>query len=302
MENRIRQITKPYPTRGVWCPLLILLLILLLPATAFSQSILWKTENNGHTLYIMGSIHVLKPSHYPLPPAMEAAYADSDLVAFEVDISESESKATGQLFMRAGMYQNGQTLQKNISRETFADLQHYLATIQISAALFRSMKPPLCAMTITIMEMQRLGFEAKYGLDKYFNEKARTDGKKIASLETIDFQVKLFFDQTLADQELFLKQTLAEISLMRGMMQRMEEAWVTGDATGLHTLLYESFINFPGFYERLLLQRNRNWISKIKTLHDQNEKILIVVGAAHLVGKGSVIDLLEQQGYSFTQL
>ena len=301
MENRKRLLSRPAQKTCHWL-ICCIILVLCLTGTSVAKSILWKAEQGDHTLYIMGSVHVLKASHYPLAPALEDAYSASDTIAFEVDISESESPATAQLFMNQGMYQNGQILQDNISAQTLKELQQYLATIQISANMFKRMKPPLCAMTISMMEMQRLGFEPKYGLDTYFSKKAQQDGKKMAALETIDFQIKLFFDQSPADQELFLKQTLAEMSLMQGIMSQMAAAWLTGDTETLHTLFFESFADFPEFYDRLLLQRNQNWISKIMALNRANETTLIIVGAAHLVGKGSVIDLLKQRGYSFRQL
>ncbi len=295
MENRTKQLNKIYV---LW----VLIFTLLVPATCFAQSILWKSEKAGHTLYLMGSIHLLKASHYPLAHAMEAAYSASDVVAFEVDISESESMATQQIFLRKGMFQDGQTLQSSLSTETYQELEHYLATIQLSPKMFNRMKPPLCAMTITIMEMQRLGFDALYGLDKYFSDKAILDGKNLDSFETIAFQLNLFFDQSKDEQELFIKQTLSEIALMKETMSKLDTAWLTGDTETLHSILFESFEDFPEFHERLLLERNRNWISKIKQLHNQNKTTLIVVGAAHLVGAGSVRELLEAEGYRFEQL
>ncbi len=301
MENRTKQVKRTACTIGA-CFIWLILLSLLLPASGFCKSILWKSTKDGHTLYLMGSIHVLKESHYPLPQALETAYKNSDVIAFEIDIAESESVATQQLFLRQGMLQNSQTLQEQISKETYNTLEQYLATIQLSPNLFSKMKPPLCAMAITIMEMQRLGFDAKYGLDRYFNKKALADHKKTAALETIEFQVNLFFNQSLAQQELFLKQTLKEMSLIKGIMQQMEEAWMKGDAATLHSILFASLAEFPEFHEQLLLQRNRNWLRKIKQIHAENQTTLVVVGAAHLVGEGSVVDLLEEQGYNFEQL
>ena len=301
MENKKQLLEKHFRPITI-CFIGLIIISLLLPSISFGKSILWKSEHNGHTLYLMGSIHVLKQNNYPLAPAMEIAYRDSDVVAFEVDIAESESVATQQLFLQHGMFHNGQTLQDNISKKTFQNLQQYLTTIQLNPSLFNSMKPPLCAMTITIMEMQRLGFDAQYGLDRYFNRKARNEGKKTDALETIEFQVKLFFDQSPSQQELFLKQTLTEMKELKSIMQKMEIAWVTGNTIHLSSLLLESFTNFPEFYEQLLLQRNRNWIPKIKQLHAQNRSSLIIIGAAHLVGKGSVIELLTNQGYKLEQL
>lgn len=301
MENRKKLLTNRPQYTGVWLTWL-LLLSLVLPATSLAQSILWKSVENGHTLYLMGSIHVLKASHYPLPAAMEQAYNASDVIVFEVDIAESEAPATQQLFLKKGMFQKNQTLRKNISAQTYKELRKHLATIQISPNLFSKMKPPLCAITLTMLEMQRLGFDPKYGLDQYFNDKALQDGKKTVALETIAYQINLFFDQSKKDQELFLKQTLTEMSLLEETMQKMDRAWVTGDAQTLNKVLSESFDEFPEFHERLLLQRNRNWIKTIKTLHRQNKSTLVVVGAAHLVGPESVVDLLEQQGYHFEQL
>jgi uncharacterized protein YbaP (TraB family) len=301
VENRKQQLKKHI--HPVWiCLIWLILISLLLPGSSFGKSILWKSEKDGHTLYLMGSIHVLKQSNYPLAQAMEDAYLNSDLIAFEVDIAESESVATQQLFLQHGMFHNGQTLQKNISPETFQDLRQYLATIQLSPNLFNRMKPPLCAMTITIMEMQHLGFDAQYGLDRYFNSKAQADGKKTDALETIEFQVKLFFDQSRSQQELFLKQTLTEMKQLKDIMKKMETAWLTGNTADLSSILLASFADFPEFQEQLLLQRNRNWIPKIIQLHNHNQSTLIIVGAAHLVGEGSIIELLTNQGYIFKQL
>lgn len=279
-----------------------ILLVLTTPTTALSQSTLWKSNKDGHVLYLMGSVHVLKKSNYPLAHALEAAYTASDVVAFEVDMAEMESDAAQQLFLQHGIFHNGQTLEQSLTPETFNDLKKYLSTMKLSPNLFARMKPPLCAMTLTIMEMQRLGFDAQYGLDRYFSQKALADGKKMESLETVEFQVNLFFEQTAEEQEIFLKQTLREISLLGDMMPEMEKAWLQGNPAALNSISDDSLGAFPKFRERFLLQRNRNWLTKIKQLHQQNQTTLIIVGAAHLVGEGSVRELLARQGYQFKQL
>ncbi len=301
MENRNTRLSTSRLAMGCFLPW-ILLLALLSPSAAFSQSTLWRSDKDGHTLYLMGSVHVLKKAHYPLNQALETAYANSDIIVFEVDMKEMESVSTQQLFSRHGIFQDGQTLQKSLTDETYDDLQHYLGTIKLSPNLFRRMKPPLCAMTLTIMEMQRLGFDAKYGLDRYFSQKAIAEGKQTAALETIEFQVTLFFDQTEKEQELFLKQTLIELSSLERIMTQMEKAWLHGDPETLNSILHASFAEFPEFHERLLLQRNRDWVTKIKQIHGQHKATLIVVGAAHLVGEGSVKALLEKQDFHFKQL
>lgn len=269
---------------------------------AWGQSPLWRSDSNGKTLYLMGSIHVLQESHYPLPAVMEEAFQESDLIVFEIDQQEMESAASQQLFSTRGLYQEGETLEKNIEHSTFQNLKNHLASLQLPLAIFQPMKPAYCALVITMMEFQRLGFEPKYGLDHYFSDKARQQGKKTAALESAEFQINLFFNLAAEDQEKFLKQTLLELNNFAKESDKMGRAWEKGQSKELHDLLSASFREFPGLYEKLIIKRNKSWLPQIEQFLDQHRTVLVVVGAGHLVGPHSVLKLLENRGHTFSQL
>jgi uncharacterized protein YbaP (TraB family) len=59
---------------------------------------------------------------------------------------------------------------------------------------------------------------------------------------------------------------------------------------------------YPQLYSKLILERNQRWLPQIEAMIKQGDNALIVVGAAHLVGKDGVIQLLKQRGYLVEQL
>jgi hypothetical protein len=294
--------TPRRPTRG-WRVLLLLPLFLLLgPHWVGAASTLWQGERHGRTLFLMGSIHVLQAGHYPLPAAMEDAFQQSDLVIFEIDQQEMASAASQALLQAKGIYPPPDSLQQNIAPATFADLKKHLDRLKLPVALFQTMKPAYCALVLTMMEFQRLGFDAQYGLDSYFADKARRHHKKMAALETTEFQINLFFDLTAEDQEKFLRQTLLEVDTFARESERMSLAWQQGEVQTLHELMTASFRGFPDLYEKLIVRRNKTWQPLIAKMAAQHQTVLVVVGAGHLVGPHSLLRLLEKQGYRFKQL
>jgi uncharacterized protein YbaP (TraB family) len=62
-----------------------------------------------------------------------------------------------------------------------------------------------------------------------------------------------------------------------------------------------SFNDHPAIRDRLLIQRNKNWTSQIEALMKENKNVLVIVGAGHLVGPDSVVDLLKKKGLSVKQ-
>ena len=85
------------------------------------------------------------------------------------------------------------------------------------------------------------------------------------------------------------------------MAADLVKLWKAGNAKGLHELLFKSFKDYPDLYDRLLIQRNKKWVEEIETLMRENKNILFVVGAGHLVGPESVVDLLKKRGYKVKQ-
>ena len=81
----------------------------------------------------------------------------------------------------------------------------------------------------------------------------------------------------------------------------MEKAWKSGDSQGLHSIMNQSFADHPKQYERLVLQRNKNWLPVLEKILKENELTLVVVGAGHLVGPQSVVELLKNKGYKVVQ-
>ena len=266
-----------------------------------TKSCLWSIQNQSNKFYLLGSLHVLKQDAYPLAIAIGSAYADCRKIVFETDIAALQEPAMQSIMLQLGLYPEGQNLLQDLDGHTRQLLERKMSVLGLPLEQFARFKPWLISLTLATLELQRLGFNPHYGLDVHFFNKASTDAKEIGFLESADFQLNLLGNMVKKDQIAFLNQTLKDLEVVNELAADLVKFWKTGNANGLHGLLYRSFKDYPDIHDRLLIQRNKKWVEEIEVLMQENKNVLFVVGVGHLVGPESVVDLLRKKGYRVKQ-
>jgi uncharacterized protein len=251
---------------------------------------LWELTHQGQTLYLLGSVHLLRPEVYPLDEAIYDAFDAADLVAFELDFDETAAALP--LMMQRGMYGPERSLRDDLPADLYADLAARAGALGLPMEVVDRMRPWLVAMTLSAMVLQESGFEARTGLDLHLHERAVAAGQRIMGLESLSMQA----------QVAFLRSTVEQLDETVAMMDDATAMWLRGDTRGLAEMFVESVGDQPQLMERLLFERNRAWVSQIEELLAQPGTAIVVVGVGHLAGEASVIDLLRQRGYQVTQL
>lgn len=272
------------------------------PATEeTSRGCLWEVSSEKGTLFLLGTVHLLKPGTHAVSPAAEAAFQQADTILLELDLDEGNSPESRQVFARKAMLQ-GETLQDKVSSETFALAKQKTEALGLPFDRLRSLKPWSFSLTLALFKLQTLGFDPRHGVDRYYFDKGKQAGKEIRALETVEYQLDRFDGMSDRLQEEFLLQTLEDLDEMEEEIEELVQAWSRGEAKVLAELMQESFKDYPGLYRRLIVERNKNWLLEIDPILDRPGTTLLVVGALHLVGPESVVALLEKQGYTVKQL
>jgi uncharacterized protein YbaP (TraB family) len=266
-----------------------------------TKNCLWMVDTPSNKIYLLGSLHLLKQDAYPLAAAIEKAYADSRVIVFETDIAALQAPDMQAKLLELGIYPADQNLFQNLDGNTRQQLEKKMSEIGLPIEHFSRFKPWFVALTLTTLELQRLGYNPNYGIDVYFFSKAKADGKEIGFLEPAAYQINLLGNMVEQDQDDFLRQTLKDLEVVNELAADLVKSWKDGEADKLHELLTKSFDDYPHLHDRLLIQRNKNWIQKIESAIHKNKNVLFVVGAGHLVGPESVIDLLKKKGYQVKQ-
>lgn len=269
-------------------------------ATA-TKSFLWAVEAGSNPVFLLGSIHFLRPDDYPLPPAIDAAYEASRTVVFETDIGRMQDPRVQARMLELGTLPPGQNVFTTLDPETRRKLERKLAEAGLPAELIAGMKPWLIALTLSSLEFMRLGFDPGLGVDMHFYQRAREDGKRTGELETVEQQVQILSGMDTRAQKIFLNQTLEELEDVPRMASDMLRFWISGQTEALRRLLFKNIDQYPDLRERMLNRRNQAWLEKIEGLIRQDEAALVIVGAMHLIGPGSLVELLQMKGYRVEQ-
>ena len=272
------------------------------PAEAGGKHSLWRVTSKTNTVYLLGSVHVLPKTAYPLAACIEQAYGDARRLMVEVDLASMDPAKLQQLVLAKGLITNNLTLRDTLSSNAYALVQQRVIKCGLSMEPFEHMKPWVLVVALAGAELMRLGYDPKQGIDQYFMGKAAQDGKKIVGLETAEFQLDLFADLSMDLQETLLLQTLKDFDQLEAQVAMLVKGWQTGDLAAMEKILLESFQEFPALYKIILSNRNRNWLPQIEALIGQKDNALVVVGAAHLAGKDGIIALLRKKGYTVQQL
>ena len=285
-------------------PLVILLTLLAVPAVLRAQekSLLWKIRSGPNTITILGSIHFLKKENYPLKKNIETALDSAKKLVLEINLLATDAQKNQQVVMEKAVNRDGSRLQQNVSSETFALTEEKARDVGIDVSSLSPFKPWFVALTLSSVKLQKLGLDPTYGVDRYLAERAKKRGKPISGLETFELQIGVFDGLSPREQESMLRETLQDMDALDKSADRIVQAWLRGDAASLEESLLSGMRAYPALFQKLIVDRNRRWLPEIERLIKQGENPLIVVGAAHLVGKDGVIELLKQRGYTVEQL
>jgi uncharacterized protein YbaP (TraB family) len=254
---------------------------------------------NGATVFLLGSVHLLSPESSTLPAAVDSAFARAKLVGFETSIDSLQMRAQ-ELLMRA-QYANGTTLRTALSPATVAHTDSVARNYGMSIDQLNAFKPWFVSIVLTQLVLQKMNFKAELGVDMQLHAKAKAASKPEFGLESTDVQLGLFDSLSPQDQESMLKDVVAPDSAAK-QLKAIRDAWCAGDTAAINALLNSGVKSSPGMFAALITNRNRSWMPKIESLIGGKDDALVVVGAAHLVGKDGVIELLRSKGYTIEQL
>jgi hypothetical protein len=291
------------PKTSAWARLLLLLLLgAWLDARAdAAHHILWAVKGRHNTVYLLGSVHMLKAADSALPSEALSAYAASKGLVMELNLNDADVGALLGEGSALEMLPEDQSLDKLIGSQLWSRLLARMQPLGVDAETLNRFQPWFAALMLQQLELIKSGFEAAAGVDEQLALMAQTDGKPIIGLETVDDQLGYFAHLTGEQQRQFLRSTLDESSSAQGETAAIVRAWQQGDTVALERLLREGSSDAPDIYRLLTTDRNRRWLPKIVTLLNGDDNFLVVVGALHLIGHDGLVELLQHAGYTPVQ-
>jgi len=282
-------------------PFLLALALLVVPqAQAAPLHTLWTVKGKTNTVYLLGSVHFLSPDE-KLPAVIDDAYRDAEKLLMEIDMDDLDPQVVQQLTIDLGLLPSNETLESQLGAQNYAQVAKQARAVGMDPAMLGRLRPWLAALTLVQMNLKEMGLDANSGVEQKLLARAAADGKEIRGLETIQQQLGMLAGLPLQQQREFLLYSVEDMERGKGEIDGLIGAWRKGDTKALARLLTEGLDEYPDLYRPLTLDRNRQWLQSIENLLDDRDDYLVVVGALHLVGKGSVIDLLQQQGHKATQ-
>ena len=283
--------------------LLVLLSVLAAPVLADGHPVtMWRIDGATNSVYLLGSIHLLREHDHPLPTVIDTAYEDAEVLVMELDMDDLDPVYTQAAFNRAGVLRDDRTLKDLMGDELYAEAERAARAVDIPIELLAQSEPWLAAMTVELMALYRIGFNPMYGVEMTMTTRATRDGKPIEGLETVDEQLSFLDGLPLDVQNEMLLQTLRESAGLREQIDELILAWRHGDIATLDDGLLESIAEESELHDVLIVQRNRRWVDAILEWLDDEQDYLVIVGALHLVGDDGVPALLEQRGIGIHQL
>lgn len=283
--------------RSLWFALLLSIGLGSLPLRANeTDGLVWQLQGPRGSVFIAGSMHLLRRERPALPAAIVKAYEESESLVMEIDADDIDDQYTAQLMLRLATFADARSLPMITGEARWQKLQTLLARVQVPESFAATLEPWGVAILLTSLEYARLGFDPEVGVEKQLQDLAARDRKPIAGLETPEFQIGLFDALPMDEQLQLLDMTLEDIGEMPDTVDELYAAWRAGDLRALDALLLEGYREMPRLYADLVERRNRNWIAPIKALLEQDGDTLVVVGALHLVGEQGVVAMLEREG------
>jgi uncharacterized protein YbaP (TraB family) len=262
---------------------------------------MWVIRDADSTIYLLGSIHVMKPDTAWLTPDIQKRFDSAQDVWFE--IPDLDNKAAAAPVAQKYMFDPQGDMTSGLTPEELARVDDLLKPMGLNAAALKAMRKWAVGLIITMQQVNQLGYTTETGVDVTLMKQARDSGKAVHGFETMDGQMQALVPETEADELTALRATLTDVKTMPKDLGDLFAAWEKGDAGALKRLMIDKMqTEDPKSYRRLIVERNAAWEPQIEHMLAGKGTVFITVGAGHLVGPDSVIAMLGQHGITAERL
>jgi hypothetical protein len=264
--------------------------------------LMWKATSPTTTVYLVGSIHVGDKSMYPLPKEVESAFAAAKVLNVEINLNSIDQSKAMALVQQQGMYGEGDSLSKHISKETAALLDDFCKKHNVPRQGMERLKPWVVAVTIAALSWQQAGEDPNLGIDKHFLDESKPP-QRIEEMESMESQLSIFATATDEEQQGLLLSTLKDGDKAKDMIKRLQAAYISGDPDALQKILdEENDMGTASLTKKLLDDRNVVMAGKVDDYLKGSDSIFVVVGAAHIIGSKGIVKSLQDKGYKVEQV
>lgn len=273
----------------------------LLATAARAAPALWAVRDADSTIYIFGTMHVLKPGAAWRTDRFDRAFAESREVVLEV-AGLDDPLAMMPMVRSHGLDPAG-SLSAKLEPADRERLALAIATSGLPAATVERMRPWLAAAALAGAPIRRAGYDPRSGVEMLLTAEAIAAGKALVGLETPEQQMRFMADRPEAEQLDALRRTLIQLDDAQAKLDALNAAWLAGDQARLGAgVLAARGGRGAAFDEVIRTNRNRAWADAIKDKLAGAGVTLVAVGAGHLIGPDSLLDELAVRGVPVERL
>ncbi len=270
------------------------------PATVDADPALWVVKDADTTIYLFGTIHVLKPGLSWFDEGVKKAFDESQEVVLEMVMPDPQAMTA--LIQRLAISTGGPALPDKLAPDKKAAYLKALSDLGLPANAFDRTDPWFASTNLSLLPLIKLGYDPAAGAEAKITEAAKTARKTVTGLETAEQQLGYFESMSDGAQIALLNSTVAELPRMQPMIENMVAAWAAGDPDKLGAIMNEGLTETPEVAKILLTDRNQRWADWIDARLEKPGTVFVAVGAGHLAGKDSVIADLEKKKLKVTRV
>jgi uncharacterized protein len=268
--------------------------------TVTADPAIWRVKGKHGTVYLFGSVHVMKPNVDWESAKVKAALESSDVVYLEI-ANMDDAAAAQPLAMQYGL-DAAHPLSTKLSKDDVALLDTAAKNMGLPGeSMFEPMQPWLVSTALQVVPMLKAGYEPNSGIDMKVLSESKGKQKTIKGFETLEEQVHMLADSPQAQQVEMLHKALTELDKSSAEMNDLVQAWEHGDVEKIGKMDNDELATkYPAEYKRLVVDRNTKWTTTLDGLlkDPATGNVFVIVGAAHLAGPDSVVNMLQKDGWT----
>jgi len=271
----------------------------LLPQAAEAKGApaMWSVSDADTTVYLFGTIHLLPADYKWRTPKFDQAIAGSNELVVETIIDEKNPTELMAVMARLAVSPGLPPISERVPPAKRALLADAIRKSGIPQAAFDRLETWAAAFLLLANQFKELELKGEEGVEVVLRGSFAAQGKPIGQLETNAEQLGFFDTLSEASQRMLLEGAIESSPETRKEFQAMLASWARGDVAAIARSFNSDLSASPELMNALIKRRNANWSKWIERRMAQPGSVMIAVGAGHLAGKDSVIDLLKRDGY-----